>query len=102
MNYATLDDLKQLLVVSFDDFKQFVETTVQTTVETTVGQSEARLEAKMSAGFAAADAKTEALREDMNAGFAGVGDAFSQLNDHIDKKDRQTSKRLARLEAHPA
>jgi hypothetical protein len=44
------------------------------------------------------DFKIETLRSEMRDGFAGVGEAISEINDRTDRQYRQTDARLKRLE----
>ena len=103
--------------ISLDDIKQLLEATI--------GQSEARIMTHMNASFAAfkselrlemhagfAAIRSEfrqelasglaSFRQEMTEGFAAVGDAFSDLNDRLDKRDRVTDQRLTRLESRSA
>lgn len=70
-----------------DDLKQFIDSKIF--------QSESRIKKDLGHDI-------KGLREDVNDGFAGVGEAISEINDKIDKRDEQVDSRLTKLEKQPA
>jgi hypothetical protein len=72
-----------------DDLKQFIDSRIS--------QTEARFGERISGSEAKVEQNLKGLRSEMHDGFAGIGEAIEQINQHHDDRDKD-EQRLTKLE----
>jgi hypothetical protein len=84
-----------------EDLKQFIGATVSQAeerlrgeIKDSLGETEERLRDEISR----VDGKIDRLGEEMQGGFAGVGEAIDALHQQIEDRDRAVEQRLTKLE----
>lgn len=87
MTSAQTDDLKQFIQTTvtqqIDDVKQFVDQRITQSAQQQLDDLKQFVDGRISQTEARLDGRMDQLEENMNQGFAGVGDAIEQIHTQL-------------------